>query len=97
MNTTPRDVRAQSWTAGAVFGAVALLPGAVALLLHGFGSNEHDLGSLDPALGLNLPWASLRAPIELDNGGAAWFSITTRGNPAAAAVEKVTDSIWARV
>lgn len=90
MNTTLRDVRSQSWTAGAV-------PDAIALLLHGFGSNEHDLGSLGSALGLNLPWASLRAPIELDNGGAAWFSITMPGNPAAGAVEKATDSIWAWV
>lgn len=90
MNTTLRDVRSQSWTADAV-------PDAVALLLHGFGSNEHDLGALGSALELNLPWASLRAPIELDNGGAAWFSITTPGNPAAGAVEKATDSIWAWV
>jgi phospholipase/carboxylesterase len=90
MNTTLRDVRSQSWTADAV-------PDSVALLLHGFGSNEHDLGSLGSALGLNLPWASLRAPIELGNGGAAWFSITTPGNPAAGPVEKATDAIWAWV
>jgi phospholipase/carboxylesterase len=87
MNTTLRDVRSQGWTADAV-------PDAVALLLHGFGSNEHDLGSLGPVLGLGLPWASLRAPVELGNGGAAWFSITTPGSPAAGAVENATDAIW---
>jgi phospholipase/carboxylesterase len=90
MNTTLRDVRSQSWTADAT-------PDAAALFLHGFGSNEYDLGSLGPALGLNLPWASLRAPVELGNGGAAWISITTPGNPAAGAVENATDAIWAWV
>ena len=90
MNPTLRDVRSQSWNSDAD-------PDAVALFLHGFGSNEHDLGALGTALGLNLPWASLRAPIELGNGGAAWFSITTPGNPAADAVEKATDAVWAWV
>jgi phospholipase/carboxylesterase len=90
MTTTLHDVRSQSWTADAV-------PDAVALFLHGFGSNEHDLGSLAPAIGLNLPWASLRAPVELGNRGAAWFPITTPGNPDTDAVEKATDAIWAWV
>lgn len=90
MNTPLRDVRSHGWTTNAV-------PDAVALFLHGFGSHEHDLGSLAPALGLNLPWASLRAPIELGNGGAAWFSITTPGNPEAGPVEEATDAIWAWV
>lgn len=90
MNTTLRDVRSQDWTADAA-------PDAVALLLHGFGSNEHDLGSLGSALGLNLPWASLRAPLELGNRGAAWFPITTPGNPAAAPVEQATEAIWSWV
>jgi phospholipase/carboxylesterase len=87
MTTPLRDLRCHGWTATPV-------PEAVALFLHGFGSNEHDLGSLAPALGLNLPWASLRAPIELGNGGAAWFSITTPGNPETGPVEDATDAIW---
>jgi phospholipase/carboxylesterase len=87
MDTLLRDARSAGWTAKAV-------PDAVALFLHGFGSNEHDLGSLAPAFGLNMPWASLRAPIGLGNGGAAWFSITMPGNPEAAPVEKATDAIW---
>lgn len=90
MNTALRDVRSQGWTADAI-------PDAVALFLHGFGSNEHDLSSLAPALGLNLPWASLRAPVELGNGGAAWFPITTPGNPETGAVETATDALWAWV
>lgn len=87
MTTSLRDVRSHDWTADAVHDAVVLF-------LHGFGSNEHDLGSLAPALGLNLPWASLRAPVELGNGGAAWFSITTPGNPEAGPVEAATGAIW---
>jgi phospholipase/carboxylesterase len=90
MNTPLRDVRSHDW-------ATDVVHDAVVLFLHGFGSNEHDLGSLAPALGLNLPWASLRAPIELGNGGAAWFSITTPGNPEAGPVEAATEAIWAWV
>ena len=88
MNTTLRDVRSTNWTAGEA-------PSAVVLFLHGFGSNEQDLSGLAPALGFDLPWASLRAPLELGNGGAAWFEITTPGAPDAAPVEAATAAIWA--
>ncbi|MHA7177790.1 alpha/beta hydrolase [Arthrobacter sp. Sr24] len=88
MFTTLRDVRSPDWNA-------ADAPEAMALFLHGFGSNEHDLTQLAPALELALPWASLRAPLEVGNGGAAWFSITTPGNPDAAPVEDATEAIWA--
>ncbi|WP_113718360.1 alpha/beta hydrolase [Arthrobacter dokdonensis] len=90
MTPTLRDVRSPDWTAAPV-------PGSVVLLLHGFGSHEHDLASLAPALGLNLPWASLRAPLDLGNGGAAWFQITTPGDPDAGPVEQATDAVWAWV
>jgi phospholipase/carboxylesterase len=85
------DVRSPGWEGDAVTGAV------MPLMLHGFGSNERDLSSVVPALGLGLPWASLRAPIGLGNGGAAWFEITTPGSPAAAPVVEATDAIWAWV
>ncbi|WP_188109372.1 alpha/beta hydrolase [Paeniglutamicibacter gangotriensis] len=88
MTTTLRDVRSTGWTTNDV-------PDAVVLFLHGFGSNEQDLSSLAPALGLDLPWASLRAPLELGNGGAAWFEITTPGAPDVAPVEAATKAIWA--
>lgn len=66
----------------------------VSLLLHGFGSHERDLADLGPLLPANLPWASLRAPIEMDHGGAAWFPITTPGAPDLAVVLQATDTIW---
>ena len=91
MTTLLRDVRSPGWPSD-----TAAEP-AVALLLHGFGSNEHDLTGLVPALELALPWASLRAPLELGNGGAAWFSITTPGNPDPRPVAEATDAIWAWV
>jgi phospholipase/carboxylesterase len=89
MTTPLRDVRSPGW-------ATEPTP-VVAVLLHGYGSNEHDLAGLAPAIGLELPWASLRAPIELGNGGAAWFEITTPGDPDAAPVEASTEAIWAWV
>ena len=69
---------------------------AVALLLHGYGSNERDLTGLVSALQLELPWASLRAPLPA-GPGAAWFEITTPGSPDAAPVEAATAAIWAWV
>lgn len=69
----------------------------VAVLLHGYGSHEQDLAGLAEALGLALPWASLRAPIEMGGGGAAWFSITTPGDPDPEPVVEATEAIWSWV
>lgn len=71
-------------------------PPAVAILLHGYGSNERDLAGLMPMLGMQLPWASLRAPLSA-GPGSAWFEITTPGSPDAAPVEAATAAIWAWV
>ena len=68
---------------------------AVAVLLHGYGAHERDLLGLVPELGLELPWASLRAPIELGSGRAAWFTITSPGDPDPEPVTEATDAIWA--
>ncbi len=67
----------------------------VVVLLHGYGSNEHDLASLVPAIGLALPWASLRAPLELAPGASAWFALSLPGDPDPAPVVEATDAIWA--
>ncbi|MGO3147550.1 MAG: alpha/beta hydrolase [Leucobacter sp.] len=67
---------------------------SVLLLLHGYGSHENDLTGLIPALNLPMPWASLRAPIDLAGGGAAWFEITTPGVPDPAPIAAATDAIW---
>ena len=72
------------------------MPRLSPLFLHGYGSNQHDLTGLAPAVALNIPWASLRAPIEL-GGGAAWFAVTTPGNPEPDVVAEATASIWAWV
>jgi phospholipase/carboxylesterase len=89
MNTLLHDVRSPDFAAGADPRE------AVLLFLHGFGSNERDLTGLVPALGVALPWASLRAPLELGNGGTAWFEIVTPGNPDPQPVAEATDAIWA--
>ena len=77
-------------------GADGTTPRAAVLLLHGFGSNERDLAGLVPALQLELPWASLRAPLPA-GPGAAWFRITTPGSPDVEPVEAATAAIWAWV
>jgi phospholipase/carboxylesterase len=89
MDATLLDRRSADWPEGAVEDQ------PVAVLLHGYASNEHDLASLVPALGLALPWASLRAPVVLAAGAAAWFAITSPGDPDPAPVAAATDAIWA--
>jgi phospholipase/carboxylesterase len=83
-----RDVHSQNLETGGVDGR------PVVILLHGYGSNESDLTGLVPPLEIEGPWASLRAPIELGNGGAAWFTIVTPGDPDAEPVVAATDAIW---
>jgi phospholipase/carboxylesterase len=72
------------------FGAASV----VAVLLHGFGSNERDLVGLSAALPAGTPWVSLRAPISVAPDGWAWFPIGEPGNPAPDVVTTATDSIW---
>jgi len=81
---TLRDIRSDDWADTPV----------VALLLHGYGADERDLAPLAGALGLAVPWASLRGPLDLPGGGAAWFTITTPGNPEPEPVVAATDEIW---
>ncbi len=47
----------------------------VLVLLHGLGSNEHDLMGLAPELDPRLLIVCIQAPIEYGNGGYAWFEI----------------------
>ncbi|GAB4207473.1 MAG: phospholipase [Roseiflexaceae bacterium] len=45
------------------------------VLLHGYGSNEHDLFGLAPYLDERLLIVSARAPLTLMPGGYAWFHL----------------------
>src|SRR5690606_4996961 len=72
------------------FGAASV----VAVLLHGYGSNERDLVGLSAALPAGTPWVSLRAPVAVGPDGWAWFPIGEPGNPAPDVVTTATDSIW---
>jgi len=89
MTTLLRDVRSSDWTEASASAPV------VAVLLHGYGSHEHDLTGLVGPLAVEVPWASLRAPLEMGHGGAAWFEITTPGNPDPEPIAEATDAVWA--
>jgi phospholipase/carboxylesterase len=91
MNRMLVDHRSPNWPAQTTGDA------PVALLLHGFGSNERDLAGLADALGLALPWASLRAPLTLGHGGSAWFEILRPGDPDEEPVMVATEAIWSWV
>lgn len=67
------------------------------LLLHGYGSDEHDLAGLAPLVAPGAPWVSLRAPLALEARGHAWFPIVTPGSPDPAPVARATEAIWAWV
>ncbi|MGJ6979237.1 alpha/beta hydrolase [Aestuariimicrobium soli] len=46
------------------------------LMLHGVGSDEHDLIGLAPHLPADLTLASLPGPLPWPNGGRSWFDVT---------------------
>ncbi len=50
-------------------------PDTIVLLLHGYGSNQNDLPGIASHLGVDAPWASVRAPLEMGYGAAAWFPL----------------------
>jgi len=50
------------------------------ILFHGYGADEQDLAPLGPVLAPAVPWAALRAPIELAHGGYAWFPLVALGD-----------------
>jgi phospholipase/carboxylesterase len=64
------------------------------LLLHGYGSNEHDLVGLMNYLPGNFAWVSLRAPLDSQYGGYAWAPIISPGNPRAEDIEPATARLW---
>nr|WP_246335743.1 phospholipase [Microcella alkalica] len=82
-----RAVLSQHWESSRTEGQ------PVAIFLHGYGSHEQDLVSLASGLGLRMPWASVRAPIDL-GAGAAWFRIATPGDPAEEPVAAATAALW---
>ncbi|WP_062377854.1 alpha/beta hydrolase [Demequina pelophila] len=80
-------VLSPSWTS-----SPAATPRVV--LLHGFGSNERDLPSLAAWLPAHLPWASVRAPLEMGYGAAAWFPLDPSGAMDEHAITTATDALW---
>jgi len=61
---------------------VAAVEPPLLLLLHGIGSNEHDLFSMRPHLDPRFLVVSVRAPIEIMASGYAWFNIEFTGEGA---------------
>lgn len=65
----------------------------VVLFLHGYGADERDLPDLMKYLP-ELPWVSLRAPLDSQYDGFAWYPITTALNPSQQDVEPITAALW---
>lgn len=64
----------------------------VALLLHGYGADEHDLVGLAQALPTGTSWAALRAPLDMPGGGAAWYEIRP-GSPTEEELASATSAV----
>lgn len=68
--------------------------GTVAVLLHGYGSNEHDLAGLAVYLPPGLPWVAVRAPLRHPAFGYAWYPLETDDFAPAELVAEATDALW---
>ena len=66
----------------------------VALLLHGYGSDERDLAGLAPYVPGAVAWASVRAPMRHPAFGYAWYALEGAEFGAQADVEAATDQLW---
>jgi len=66
----------------------------LALLLHGYGSDERDLAGLAGYLPQGLPWASIRAPLRDPGFGYAWYSLDNAEFGAQADIEAATEALW---
>jgi phospholipase/carboxylesterase len=62
------------------------------VLMHGFGSNENDLPGLVEALGLDLNWASIRAPKNLADSYEEFAEIAAYQKAFAWFVEPIVES-----
>ena len=61
------------------------------ILFHGYGADEQDLAPLGPMLAPAVPWAALRAPLQVAGGGYAWFPPIALGDRDPA---RSTDAAW---
>lgn len=62
------------------------------VVMHGRGSDEHDLFSLAPELPGGFVIASLRAPIP-ESGGWSWWETVVSGNPDAERVDSAAAAV----
>lgn len=63
----------------------------VALLLHGYGANEHDLPEIMTG---TMPWVSPRAPLSSGGDGFEWYLLTVGNYTPQPEVEKATEKLW---
>ena len=69
-------------------------PKAVVVLLHGYGSHEHDLAGLAPYVPAGTPWVSVRAPQRHPYIGYAWYPLDGDKFAPVPEVEEATRSLW---
>lgn len=90
MSTAVESVPIKQWVTsqGSSSGNDTLL-----LTMHGWSSHERDLSKLFGRFSAETDWVSLRAPYELDEGGAGWFLRTDMEDPDRDLVEAGVASV----
>lgn len=78
----------------AVWAPTSAPEGPVLLLMHGYGSHEHDLVGLVPHLPAHLRSVAVRAPLTA-GPGYAWVPIADPGRPDPAATQEAADAVLA--
>lgn len=81
------DPSAVVWSIPAQFRAQALASRPLLVMMHGRGSNEHDLVSIADWLPPQFVVASVRAPLQLATGSYSWFPAGEPGEPCLAAAD----------
>lgn len=67
----------------------------LAVLLHGYGSNERDLLGLVPGLPEEFTYASLRAPVSMGFGAYTWFELDVeRMAYSSSAARDAVEDLW---
>lgn len=69
-------------------------PDTIVMLFHGYGSNERDLPGIVEHLGIDAPMVSLRAPLDMGGGAAAWFPLDENLTISRQPVEDATTIVW---
>lgn len=93
IKTLAIDPESIVWSVPETSRGTALASRPLLVLMHGRGSNEHDLFSLVSLLPDRFVVASLRAPLILGSGSYSWFPVGDPGLPSADSADSAVAAV----